>query len=136
MHETPLKIKFRPLRLNSDQAERILTIHRSKAVECYEYWDFRLRDLGLVAIGPIPPEIKTAKEKLLAATWVKVRTLAGIKTPGLAKIREIEGLMNQMNNTVYRMDRKYSTLTKAGAELATSGRAIVRPGDVPKAVED
>ena len=132
MTDGPLKITMGSLRLTGDQAQRLLEIHRAKACECYEHWDWRLRDLGLVAIGPIPPHIKAAKEKWLDAAWEKVRKMAGVKTPSLAKIREIEGLLNQMNHTLYRMDRKYSTLTKAGAELAANGRAVILPHDTPR----
>jgi len=126
---SPLKISMSSLRLTGDQAERLLTIHRAKAVECYEHWDWRLRDLGLVVIGPIPPHIKSAKEKWIAATWVKVRNMSmdGMKPPGLSKIREIEGLLNQMNHATYRLDKKYSTLTEAGRELAANGRTVILP---------
>ena len=124
---SPLKITMGSLRLTGDQAERLLTIHRAKAVECYEHWDWRLQDLGLVVIGPIPPHIKSAKKKWIAATWVKVRNMAGIKTPSLSKIKEIEGLLNQMNHATYRLDKKYSTLTKAGRELAANGRTVILP---------
>ena len=132
---SPLKITMGSLRLTGDQAERLLTIHRAKAVECYEHWDWRLRDLGLVVIGPIPPHIKSAKEKWIAATWVKVRNMAGIKTPSLSKIKEIEGLLNQMNHAAYRLNKKYSTLTAVGAELAANGRAVILPRDTPATLE-
>ena len=128
---SPLKITMVSLRLTGDQAERLLTIHRAKAIECYEHWDWRLRDLGLVVIGPIPPHIKSAKEKWLAETWVKVRQMADIKTPSPSKIREIEGLLNQMNHATYRLDKKYSTLTEAGRELAANGRTVILPRDTP-----
>jgi hypothetical protein len=132
---SPLKISMSSLRLTGDQAERLLTIHRAKAVECYEHWDWRLRDLGLVVIGPIPPHIKSAKEKWIAATWVKVRNMAGIKTPSLSKIKEIEGLLNQMNHAAYRLNKKYSTLTAVGAELAANGRVVILPRDTPATPE-
>lgn len=130
-NEGPLKITMKSLRLTGDQTQRLLEIHRAKAVECYEHWDWRLRDLGLVVIGPIPPHIKSTKEKWLARTWVKVRNMAGLKMPTLSRIREIEGLLNQMNHAVYRLDRKYSTLTEAGKELAGNGRVVILPHNTP-----
>jgi len=134
-NSSPLKITMGSVRLTGDQAERLMTIHRAKAIECYEYWDWRLRDLGLVVIGPIPPHIKSAKEKWLAATWVKVRKMAGAKTPSLPKIREIEGLLNQMNHAAYRIDKKYSTLTAVGEKLAANGRVVICPKDTPSTRE-
>lgn len=126
---SPLKITMGSLRLTGDQAERLLAIHRSKAVECYEHWDWKLRDLGMVAIGPIPPALKAAKEKWLAAAWVKVRNMVGVKMPSLQKIKEIEGLLYQMDHAAYRLSSKYSTLTAAGKELAANGRAVILPSD-------
>ena len=121
------------LRITGEQAQRLLTISKGKAVECYEHWDWRLRDLGLVAIGPIPPDVRLAKEKWLAAAWLKVRHMADGGVPGLAKIREMEGLLNQMQHTAYRLsNHTYSTLTLAGAELAAKGRAVILPKDQPK----
>ena len=131
-NESPLKITMGSLRLTGDQAQRLLTIHREKAVRCYEHSDWRLRDLGLVAIGPIPTNLKDAKEKWLARTWVKVRNMAGAKVPNNSKIREIEGLLNQMNHASYHLDGKYSTLTDAGKNLASNGRAVILPRDIPR----
>lgn len=127
----PLKVTMGYLQLTGDQAARLLEIHRAKALECYEYWDWRLRDLGLVAIGTIPPDIQIAKEKWLAAAWLKVRKMADGPRPPLAKIREIEGLLNQMNHAAYRLEKKYSTLTKAGKQLAVNGRTVILPRDTP-----
>ena len=128
---SPLKITMGSLRLTGDQAERLLTIHRAKAVECYEHWDWRLRDLGLVSIGPVPAHIKERKEKFIAESWAKAQKMIYEKMPSLARIREIEGLLNQMNHAAYKLDKKYSTLTRAGAELAVKGRAVILPRDVP-----
>lgn len=130
--ESPLKITMQSLRLTGDQCQRILEIHRNKAVECYEHWDWKLRNYGLVAIGPIPPEMKRAKEKWIAGAWVKVRNMAGVKVPTAAKIREMEGLLNQMHWAAHGIEKKYSTLTAAGIALATNGRAVILPSDTPK----
>ena len=82
-------------------------------------------------IGPIPPHIKEAKEKWLAATWVKVRGMVAVvdKLPSSSKLKEIEGLLNQMNHSAYQIDKKYSTLTEVGKELAANGRAVILPRD-------
>lgn len=130
-NSSPLKVTMGCLRLTGDQAERLLKIHRAKAVECYEHWDWRLRDLGLVTIGQIPPAVEAAKRKWIAETWLRVRKMVNGGVPSLAKIREAEGLLNQMNHAAYRLEKKYSTLTEAGKELATSGRVVILPKDTP-----
>ena len=119
------------VRLNGDQTERLMVIARSNAVERYEHWDWRLRDLGLVAIGQIPPAVEAGKRKWIAETWLRVRKMVnGGGAPSLAKIREVEGLLNQMNHTAYRLDKKWSTLTEAGKKLAADGRSVILPRDL------
>jgi hypothetical protein len=125
--EYPLKITMRSLRLTGEEAQRLMEIHQAKALECYEYWDIRLQKLGIVAIVPIPPERKRTTEKWIASTWVKVRNMAGVKVPTESRLREIEGLLNQMSHASHRLSKKYSVLTDVGETLATTGRAVILP---------
>lgn len=133
-NEQQIEVKMGAIRLTGEQSQRLMNIHKSKVLECYEHWDWKLRDLGLVKIGPIPEMLKARKERWIEQQWAKVRSMADrAKVPTEAKLREMEGLLNRMYWEGRLIEKKYTTLTDAGRELAANGRSVVLAKDLTPA---
>jgi len=122
-----IKVTMGSVRLTGDQSRRLLEIAKANvAVECYEYWDKRLEQLGLVSIGPILDSRKASDEKWLQSSWIKAR-LKMEKTglvPSEEQVKQVSALLNEIERRVYRMKRPYTQLTAAGRELAKNGMTV------------
>ena len=127
MADNAIKVTMGSVRLTGDQSRRLLEISEANgAVECYEYWDKRLEQLGLVSIGPIPDKIKAAEEKWIAASWSSAQQkMSGwIGLPSEAQIRTVEGIVHQVAYRTSLIKRPYTQLTAAGRELAKNGMTV------------
>jgi len=127
MADNAIKVTMGSVRLTGDQSRRLLEIAKANgAVECYEYWDKRLEQLGLVSVGPVPDKIKAAEEKWLVASLMNAYNLIGRITgvPSEEQIKNIGRLLNEIERRVYRMKRPYTQLTAAGRELAKNGMTV------------
>ena len=122
-----IKVTMGSVRLTGDQSRRLLEISKANgAVECYEYWDKRLEELGLVSIGPIPDKIKAAEEKWLESTWIKARQKmekTGL-VPSKEQVKQVGALLNDMEHRLCHMKLPYTQLTDAGRELAKNGMTV------------
>ncbi len=126
METKQVKFTMSAVRLTGEQSRRLMQLAREGADEANSWCDGTLERYGLAETIDMPAKTKARFEHSIQRNWQTIQRMAKKNVLTTDWIEVVHGASSQMHDiATWKLNKKYTALTKAGMELAVSGKVVL-----------